>query len=48
MQGLMTFAIDRSYELARMLGREQEVAEWPGVVKAMRKASRKNFYDSKN
>ena len=34
MQGLMTFAIDRSYELARMLGREQEVAEWPGVVKS--------------
>ena len=27
MQGLMTFAIDRSYELARMLGREQEVAD---------------------
>ncbi len=44
-QGLMTFAIDKSYELATMLGREDEVKEWPDVVKAMRKASRKNFYD---
>lgn len=44
-QGLMTFAIDKGYELARMLGREQEVKEWPSVVKQMRKASRARFYD---
>lgn len=44
-QGLMTFAIDKSYELACLLGREAEVKEWPSVVKSMRKASRARFYD---
>ena len=44
-QGLMTFAIDKSYELACLLGREVEVKEWPSVVKSMRKASRARFYD---
>ncbi len=44
-QGLMTFAIDKGYELARLLGREAEVKEWPAVVKSMRKASRAKFYD---
>lgn len=47
MQGLMTFAIDKSYELAKMLGREQEVKEWLATMKAMREASRKTFYDKK-
>ena len=47
MQGLMTFAIEQSYELAKMLGREGEVADWPKVVKDMRKASREVFYDKK-
>ncbi len=46
-QGLMTFAIDKSYELACLLGREAEVKEWPSVVKQMRKASRERFYDKK-
>jgi hypothetical protein len=41
----MTFAIDKSYELACLLGREAEVKEWPSVVKSMRKASRARFYD---
>ena len=44
-QGLMTFAIDKSYELACLLGREAEVKEWPSVVRSMRKASREKFYD---
>ena len=47
-QGLMTFAIERSYELARMLGREAEVKHWPGLVKAMKTASRKTFFDKKS
>ena len=47
MQGLMTFAIEQSYELAKMLGREAEVADWPKVLKDMRKASRETFYDKK-
>ena len=44
-QGLMTFAIDKSYELACLLGCEAEVKEWPSVVKSMRKASREKYYD---
>ena len=47
MQGLMTFAVEQSYELARMLGREGEVKHWPGVVRAMKNASRKTFFDRK-
>ena len=46
-QGLMTFAIERSYQLARMLGYEQQVAQWSQVVTAMRRAARENFYDRK-
>ncbi|MBR5812018.1 MAG: glycoside hydrolase [Alistipes sp.] len=47
MQGLMTFAIEQCYELAKMLGREAEVADWPKLLKDMRKASRERFYDKK-
>lgn len=47
MQGLMTFAIEQSYELAKMLGKESEVRDWPEVVKDMRRASRERFYDKK-
>ena len=47
MQGLMIFAIEQSYELAQMLGCEDEVADWPKVVKDMRKAARAKFYDKK-
>ena len=45
MQGLMTFAIEQSYELAKLLGRESEVAGWPRVVSRMKAASRRVFYD---
>ena len=44
-QGLMTFAVERGWELARMVGREDEAADWPDLVKAMRRASREAFYD---
>lgn len=47
MQGLMTYAIEQMYELAEMLGCESEVADWPKLVKDMRKASREMFYDKK-
>lgn len=45
MQGLMTFAIEQSYELAKLLGRESEVAGWPRIVSRMKAASRRVFYD---
>lgn len=44
-QGLMTFAVERGWELARMVGGETDAADWPSLVKLMRKASRKAFYD---
>ena len=47
-QGLMTFAVERGWELARMLGRESEAADWPALAKAMRRASREAFYDRRS
>lgn len=47
-QGLMTFAVERGWELARMLGRESEAADWPDLVKSMRRASRDAFYDRRS
>lgn len=47
MQGLAIWAIDKSYELAGMLGKTDEVKEWPGIVKKMKKAARKHFYDKR-
>lgn len=47
MQGLMTFCIDKSYELAKMLGVESSapVSEWPKVLNEMRRASKAKLYD---
>ena len=47
-QGLMTFAVERGWELARMVGRESEAADWPALAKAMRRASREAFYDRRS
>lgn len=46
-QGLMTFALNESYELARLLGRENEVADWPALVKQMKESGRKRYYDKR-
>lgn len=45
-QGLMTFAVERGWELAQMVGREHDVRDWPDLVKRMRRASRRAFYDA--
>lgn len=45
-QGLMTFAVERGWELAQMVGRERDVRNWPDLVKRMRRASRRAFYDA--
>lgn len=47
MQGAAIFALDQTYELAGMLGREKEVASWPSVSGRMKRAARKNLYDAK-
>ncbi len=45
MQGLTIFALDKSYELAKMLGKEKQVGEWPAIAQKMKKAARQRFYD---
>ncbi len=45
MQGLTVFALDRTLELARLIGREKEVAHWSAKAQQMRKAARKYLYD---
>ena len=49
MQGLTIFALQRSYELAQMLGKTDEAAvkEWPALAKKLQKAARRYFYDKK-
>ena len=46
-QGATIFALNQTYELARMLGREDEVKEWKSIEKNMIKAARKHQYDKK-
>lgn len=46
MQGAIIFAIDQTYELAKMIGKEHEVKHWPGIAGKMRKAARRHLYDS--
>ena len=46
-QGLMIFALDKSYELAQLIGKENEVKNWPNVSKNMTKAARQELYDKK-
>ena len=48
MQGVMIFALQKTYELARRLGREKEVAQYPALIKKMTQAGRKYLYDKKS
>lgn len=45
MQGLMIWALNNSYELAQMLGKESEAREWPAIARRMAKAARKHQFD---
>lgn len=45
MQGAIIFALDQTMQLARMLGKESEVAEWGRCSSKMKKAARANLYD---
>lgn len=45
MQGAILFALNETYELAKMLGKEKEVNEWPQIAKRMKKATRQHLYD---
>ena len=47
MQGATIFALKQTYELAKMLGREKEVANYPALIKKMTAAARKYLYNKK-
>ena len=44
-QAATIFALNQTYELARMIGKEEEVREWKSIEKNMIKAARKHMYD---
>lgn len=45
LQGLSIYALKQTYELARLLNKEQELKEVPALVKKMSAAARKNLYN---
>ncbi|HRI19834.1 MAG TPA: hypothetical protein PLA68_02720 [Panacibacter sp.] len=45
LQGVVIWAYKNTYELAKMLGKENEVAELPALIKKMTEATHKNLYD---
>ena len=45
MQGLTAFALDKTYELAELVGEEKAVAGYPATARKMRAAARKHLYD---
>ncbi|MBR1414350.1 MAG: glycoside hydrolase [Prevotella sp.] len=47
MQGATIFALQQTYELARLLGREKEVAHYPALIRKMTAAARKYLYNQK-
>ncbi|SBW04217.1 glycoside hydrolase [uncultured Dysgonomonas sp.] len=48
LQGISIFALRETYELAKQLNRESEVAELPALIKKMTKAAQKNYYNPKS
>ena len=47
MQGATIFALQQTYELARLLGRENEVKSYPALIRKMKTAARRHLYNSK-
>lgn len=46
MQGAIISALDQTFELARMLGKEEEVAGYPVLAEKMRRAALKKYFDA--
>ncbi len=46
-QGLMIFALNETYELAKLLNVEDDVKYVPSLIKKMKRAALKNMYNSK-
>ncbi|MCL3851238.1 glycoside hydrolase [Parabacteroides sp. GYB001] len=45
--GVTIFAFKETYELAQLLNKENEVAQLPALIRKMKKAARKHFYNPK-
>lgn len=45
--GVTIFAFREAYELAQLLNKENEVSQLPGLIKKMKKAVRKHYYNPK-
>ena len=45
LQGVVIWAYKNTYELAKLIGKESELADIPALIKKMTAASRKNLYD---
>ena len=45
--GVSIFAFREAYELAQLLNKENEVSQLPGLIKKMKKAVRKHYYNPK-
>jgi alpha-L-rhamnosidase len=45
LQGVVIWAYKNTYELAKLLGKEKEVAELPALIEKMTRATHKNLYD---
>ena len=47
LQGVSIYGLKQTYELAKMLGKEKELADAPKKIKKMTDSARKHFYDKK-
>ncbi|WP_214070563.1 glycoside hydrolase [Mucilaginibacter sp. dw_454] len=45
LQGITIFTLNQTYELAKLLGKESEVADLPAFAKKLKDAAHKNLYD---
>lgn len=47
MQGATIFALQQTYELAKMIGKEKEVRHYPALIRKMQKTALQHLYDKK-
>ncbi len=48
LQGVSIFALEQSYHLARLLGKEDELKHLPMLIRKMKKAAHVNYFDKKS
>ena len=48
LQGITIYTLNQTYELAKMLGKENEVADLPAFARKLKNAAHKNLYDKKS